>query len=517
MDAATLGQIFNGFAIALQPTLLFFLFIGLVIGTAVGIFPGIGPAGTIGVLIPITFGMDPTAAVIMMGGIYYGAKYSGAIVAILMRVPGDTSTLFTCIDGYALNEKGRARQAITISAIASFVGGTAAVVGFTLLAVPLSRLGLTFSAPEYFSLLVLAFVLLAGLGNVKASIVGGEPPSVLKGLVAVALGLGIATIGTDPSGAVFRYTFGLPNLIDGIDFIVAALGLFVIPDILVRITEKFTDTSGNAAKQQRGFLPTLQELRDSIGPIWRGSVSGFFVGILPGAGASVATPIAYGIEQRRDPERVGKGAMAGVAGPEAADNAAVSASFIPFMTLGIPGSKTTALLFGAFMIYGLRPGPLLIQENPEFVWSIIASMYVGNVAMLLIIMPIAVVLCGYVAKVTYDYLYPIILLMLFLGVFSLQEHLFDVGVMIGFGVLGYVLEKVNVPMTPLVIALILGPMVEQYLSISLTMALGNPLIFLTRPASASMLAVAAFLLVLPIIQRAIKRSKQEAGRQTISN
>jgi len=382
-----------------------------------------------------------------------------------------------------------------MSALASFVGGTLSVLGLMVAAVPLARYALRFGPPEYFSLIVLALALLV-MGVFVDAQGAKRRRLILTGLISVMIGLALGTVGADPRGGNYRFIFGMDNFIDGVPFIVAAMGLFVLPELFSNL-----ETAGQNVivkmRRQEGFLPTRRDHQVAWPAIWRGSLIGFFIGILPGAGAMVASFAAYAAEKRRNPSEVGEGSMAGVAAPEAANNASTGGAMIPMFTLGIPGSASTAMMLAALVVLGLQPGPLLMRNNPDVFWGAVASMYIGNLAMLLVAMPVSTLLMAYIVRVAYAYLYPFIILLVFVGAYSLNLKVFDVVLFVAFGLAGYIMEKLEIPTMPLAVGLILGPLLESHLITSLTMSRGNPLIFFERPLS---LALLATLLALVLIQ-----------------
>lgn len=474
----------NGFSIALTGTNLLFAFLGALIGTAVGVLPGLGPAATIALLLPITYVIhSPVTSIIMMAGIYYGSMYGGSTTSILLNLPGEAASVVTCIDGHQMAKKGRAGAALGIAAIGSFVAGTIAVVGLTLFAPPLAEFALAFGPPEYFALMALGLLLAVTLSS----------GSVVKGLIILFLGLLLAMVGLDPISGKVRFTFGIIGLQGGFDFVTLAMGVFGLGEILYNLESTFK-TEIVTTKIGKVF-PTLRDWADAKWSILRGSVVGFFIGIIPGGGAVVSSLASYAIEKKcaGHTGRFGSGAIEGVAGPESANNAASSSSFIPLLTLGIPGNASIAMIFAALMIQGITPGPFLIKEHAEVFWGVVASMYVGNAMLLVLNLPL-VGLWVQMLRVPYSILAPVIVLFTTVGVYSVQNQTFDIYSMLFFAVLGYLMRKLRFDPTPLPLAFVLGPMVERSLRQSLLMSGGDPTIFLTRPISGTLLAV-LFLLI----------------------
>lgn len=497
----------NGFLIALAPENLLFCLIGVVAGTLVGVLPGIGPSATIAIVLPITYKVNPTTALIMLAGIYYGAKYGGAITSILTSTPGESSSVMTTLDGHQMAVKGKAGPALGMAAIASFVGGTVSVVGLMLFAPPLAEAALSFGPPEYCALIV--------LGLSAVALLGGR--SLSKAFIAAAFGLLAGIVGTDPIQGTKRFTLGMIELADGIDFVLVAMGLFAISEIL--LTAERIESVQSLRVSFRDLLPSVRDMLACRWTFLRCSILGFFIGVLPGAGATIASFLAYGMEKglARHPERFGTGAPEGVAAPETADNASVGGALVPLLTLGIPGSGSTAVLLMAMIMFGVRPGPLLLQEHPEVVWSLIASMYVGNVMLLVLNLPLVPVFAS-VAQLPYQIFYPVILLFICVGAFAVNGRIFDLWVVLAFGVLGYAMKKLDYPPAPLVLALVLGPELERTVNQSLAMSHGNLSIFLSRPIAAVLLAVVAVsLLASPagklLRRRGGGRAAESAARQ----
>ena len=481
-----------GFAVALTPVNLFWCFVGVILGTVVGVLPGLGPAATIAMLLPLTLKMDHTTAIIALAGIFYGARYGGSTTSILLNIPGESSSVVTCLDGYQMARKGRAGAALGISAIASFIAGTVGVVGLMLIAPPLARFALRFAPPEYFALMVLGLAMVVFLAG----------DSMVKALLAMLVGLWIATIGTDLFTGESRFTFGQAKLLGGVDFIAATVGVFAIGEVLVNLESKGGAELFELAKGLRNLLPTLQDLKDCRFAFLNGSIIGFFVGALPGAGATVASFLSYGLEKAvsRHPEKFGTGVIEGVAAPEGANNADASGALVPLLTLGIPGGNTTAILLGGLILWGYRPGPLLIQEHPELFWGLVASMYIGNVLLLILNLPL-VPLFAQILRLPYFILYPLIVGISIVGVYSVNNSLFDVWVMSLFGLLGYLMRKLDFPAAALILGIVLGDGLERALRQSLMMSQGDLTILVNRPISGTLLAVAALVLCLPVLRK----------------
>src|SRR5258705_1760671 len=482
----------HGFQAALTLNNLGMCVVGVVLGTVIGVLPGLGPAATIAMLLPLTYKLDPTGAMIMLAGIYYGARYGGSTTSILLNIPGESSSVVTCLDGYQMARKGRAGAALGISAIASFIAGTVGVLGLMLIAPPLARFALRFAPPEYFALMVLGLAMVVFLA--------GE--SMVKALLAMLIGLWIATIGTDLFTAESRFTFGQTKLLGGVDFIAATVGIFAIGEVLVNLESEGGAEIFKIAKGLRNLLPTLQDLKDCRFAFLNGSIVGFFVGALPGAGATVASFMSYGIEKAfsRHPEKFGTGVIEGVAAPEGANNADAGGALVPLLTLGIPGGNTTAILLGGLILWGYKPGPLLIQEHPELFWGLVASMYIGNVLLLALNLPLAP-LFAQILRLPYYVLYPLIVGISIVGVYSVNNSLFDVWMMGLFGLLGYLMRKLDFPAAALILGMVLGDSLERALRQSLMMSQGDLMILVNRPISATLLLIAGMILCLPAARK----------------
>jgi putative tricarboxylic transport membrane protein len=479
-----------GFQTALEPGNLFFCFTGVLIGTLVGVLPGLGPVAAMSLLLPATFHIPPVAAVIMLAGIYYGAMYGGSTTSILVNIPGEAASVVTCLDGYKMARRGRAGAALGIAAFASFIAGTLATLCLMLVSLPLSRMALKFGSPEYFALIFLGLTTVTYMASGPA----------WKSLVMATVGLFLGCIGMDVAIGSSRFTFGLIELYDGVGIVPVAMGLFGVAEVLLNVEESMERTV--LSSRVRNLLPTRRDWADSAPPMLRGSLLGFFLGVLPGAGPVIASFASYAMEKRlsREPERFGSGVIQGVAGPEAANNAATGGAFVPLLTLGIPPNATMALLLGALVIFGLQPGPKLVEDHPQLFWGVIASMYVGNLMLLVLNLPLIGIWIQ-ILKVPYPILFPLILLFCVIGVYSLNNSIVEVGIMVLFGVAGYGLRKLDFEPAPLVLALVLGPMLELNFRQSLAMGDGRLLFFFERPISAVILAVAIVLLAVPLLRR----------------
>ena len=472
-----LSHLMGGFAAALSIHYLLYALAGCMLGTLIGVLPGLGPAAGTAILIPLTFSLDATGAIIMLSAIYYGAMYGGTITSVLINVPGEAASVVTCIDGHQMAKQGRAGSALGIAAIGSFVGGTLATVALVLVAMPLASLALKFGPAEFFALMVAGLCLVIGLAG----------RNMLAALLMTAIGLLFAMIGVDPVRGAPRFTFGLEELYDGIGFVPVVMGLFGVAELLLAAERRH---SHMIQAELKSWLPTRQECKASAGAIGRGSVIGFVLGLIPGVGAIVPTFMAYVLEKRvsKTPERFGQGAIEGVASAETANNAYANASMVPLLALGIPSSPTIAVLMGAFIINGITPGPFLFQEKPDLVWTVIASFFVGNVLLLILNLPL-VGLWAKLLKIPFSYMCTGVLVFCIIGAYGLKQNLSDVWVMLGFGVIGYLLRKLDFPVAPAILALILGPMMEKSLRTTLEISGGNFAIFLDRPVALALLAV----------------------------
>jgi TctA family transporter len=496
MDLSLVDNLWLGFSVAVSPWHLVYAFVGVLLGTLIGVLPGVGPVATIAMLLPITFNLDPVAALIMLAGIYYGAQYGGSTTSILVNLPGEAASVVTCLDGYPMAKQGRAGPALAIAAIGSFFAGCVATLVIATVAPPLAEVALKFGPSEYFSLMV--------LGLVAATVLAHG--SLLKAIAMVLLGLLLGLIGTDVNSGVLRFTFGIAELSDGIGFVVVAMGMFGIAEIVANLElkgarEVFT------TKIKR-LMPTKEDFKRSWAPILRGTALGSFLGILPGGGALLSSFAAYTVEKKvsSHPEEFGKGAIEGVAGPESANNAGAQTSFIPMLTLGIPGNAVMALMIGALMIQGIAPGPQVMTEKPELFWGLIASMWIGNLMLVVLNLP----LIGMWIKlltVPYRFLYPSILVFMAVGVFSLSNNPFDVLVMAAFGLLGYICVKLECEPAPMILGFILGPLMEENLRRAMLLSRGDPTVFFTKPISAGF--IIASLILLAIVALPAIRKKRE--------
>ncbi|MCJ7493686.1 MAG: tripartite tricarboxylate transporter permease [Deltaproteobacteria bacterium] len=482
---ATFSNLVLGFSTVFTPANIFYALVGCLIGTMVGVLPGVGPLAGISMLLPTTFGLNPTSAIILLAGIYYGAMYGGSTTSILMRIPGEAASVVTCIDGYAMAQKGRAGPALAIAAIGSYIAGTLSVVGLMFLAPPLAKFALAFGPPEYFSLLLCGLIVLSYM-------TGG---SIVKNLAMIVLGLMFGMIGIDQMTGYFRFSYGLVALGDGIGIVPVAVGLFGISEILA--------TAGQSEKKVvlkprlRDLLPSKQEFKDSVGPIGRGTILGFLIGIIPGSAHIISTFVSYAMERRlsKHPERFGKGAIEGVAGPESANNAASEGALVPMLALGVPTGPIPAVLLAALMVHGINPGPLFIKEQPVIFWGLIASMYVGNMVLLLLNLPMVGIFVNFL-RIPYRILYPTILMFCVVGVYAVNSSLVDVGIMSVMGVIGYLLRKFDFETAPIILGVVLAPIIEFSFRQALAMSNGDYMIFIQRPISAVFLVVALAMILL---------------------
>ncbi len=488
-----------GFATAASGSNLLYCFIGVLLGTLIGVLPGIGPLATIAMLLPATYKMtDPTSALIMLAGIYYGAQYGGSTTAILVNLPGESSSVVTTLDGYQMARKGRAGAALSIAAIGSFFAGTVATFLLAAFAPPLAELAFKFGPAEYFSLMVLGLIAAIVLAH----------GSVLKALCMVLLGLLLGMIGTDVNSGVARFSFEVPELSDGIEFAVVAMGMFGFAEIIINLEQRenrevFTSKVGR-------LLPSLPEFKRSIMPMIRGTTLGSVLGILPGGGAVLASFATYAMEKKlsKHPEEFGKGAIEGVAGPEAANNAGAQTSFIPMLTLGIPTTPVMALMVAAMMIHNIQPGPQVMTSNPKLFWGLIASMWVGNLMLVILNLPL-IGLWIKLLTVPYRVLYPAILLFCCIGAYSLNNNVFDVFMTVPFAILGYVFKKLDCEPAPLLLGFVLGKLMEEYLRRAMTISRGDPTVFFTRPLSLGLLLAAAILLIIVFLP-SVSKKREEA-------
>jgi putative tricarboxylic transport membrane protein len=486
-----------GFGVALTPVNLFWCLAGALLGTLIGVLPGIGPVATIAMLLPVTFTLEPVGALIMLAGIYYGAQYGGSTTAILVNMPGESSSVVTCIDGHAMARRGRAGAALAVAALASFFAGTVATLVVAVASPAMVRFGQLFGATEYFSLM--AFGLVAAIVLAHGSIA--------KAVAMTLLGLVLGLVGTDVNSGQLRFTFGIPELSDGIGFVPLAMGLFAIAEIAVQLERHFL--RGQSAKID-GLWPTREEIREAAPAAVRGTLVGSILGVLPGGGALLSSFAAYTLEKKiaRDPSRFGKGAVAGVAAPEAANNAGAQTSFIPMLTLGIPPNAVMALMIGAMSIHGIVPGPQVMTREPALFWGLIASMWIGNLMLVVINLPM-IGLWVRLLQVPYRLLYPAILVFCCIGVFGLNNSTFEVMLALAFGVLGYAFVKLGCEPAPLLLGFILGPMMEENLRRAMRLSRGDPMVFVERPISLALLVLAALLLV-AVLAPAVRRARDKA-------
>jgi putative tricarboxylic transport membrane protein len=484
-----------GFQVALQPVNLLYCFVGTLIGTLVGVLPGLGPAAAIALLLPSTFHASPVSAIIMLAGIYYGAMYGGSTTSILVNIPGEAASVVTCIDGHKMALKGKAGPALGIAAFGSFIAGTFGVFALTLTAPLLSGVALRFGPPEYFSMMIVGITVLTYLSS----------GSMVKSLMMAIVGLILGGVGMDAISGRYRFTYGMQILADGVGLVPLVMGLFGISEVLENLEKEIKREIVSA--KFKNLFPTRQDWKDSMGPISRGTLLGFFMGLIPGGGAIIASFASYAIEKKvaKHPEAFGQGAIQGVAGPEAANNAAASGNFIPLLTLGIPCNAVMAILLGALMIHGVQPGPLLMTKAPDIFWGTIVSMYLGNAMLLVLNLPL-IGLWVQVLKVPYYLLYPLILLFCLIGSYSVGNNTGDVLLMLIFGIVGYLMKKFEYDAAPLVLAVVLGPMLEEAFRQSLMMSKGDFTIFVSRPLSLGFIIVALLLLIIPIITQRKKLS-----------
>ena len=483
----TFNSLMMGFSVAFQPEVLMYAFFGCIIGTLVGMMPGLGPLAGISLLLPATFGLNPIMAIVLLAGVYYGAMYGGSTTSILMRIPGEAASVMTCVDGYAMTQQGRAGPALAIAAIGSFFAGTFGVIGLMLMAPTLASFALRFGPPEYTALLLMGLFVLAYMS-------GG---SMLKTLAMAVLGLLLGMIGIDVMTGYTRFSFDIVELGDGVGIVPVAVGLFGISEIL--LTAGQVDPPKVQQPTLRQLVPTKADLKLSVGPIMRGSLLGFMIGIIPGSAHIISSFVSYGIERRlsKHPERFGNGAIEGVAGPESANNAAATGAFVPMLALGIPTGPVTAVMLAAIMVHGILPGPMLIQQQPDLFWGFVASMYVGNVVLLVLNLPMVGLFVN-LLRIPYAYLYPCILAFCILGCYSVSNSTMDVWIMLVMGGVGYGLRKFGFDLAPVALGLVLGPMLELSLRQSLAMSGGDYAIFVQRPIAVTMLILGLILLGLAL-------------------
>jgi putative tricarboxylic transport membrane protein len=483
-----LPNLLLGFQVALTPSVLAYAVLGCLLGTVFGLLPGLGPLAGMSILLPISFGLDPTTAIILLAGIYYGSMYGGSITSILMRIPGEAASVVTCIDGYEMTRRGRAGQALAIAAIGSFVAGTLSVLALTLMAPPLASFALRFGPPEFLALLLMGLLVLSSMSSAPMP----------KTLAMAALGLLLGMIGIDPMSGYNRFTGGIPDLGDGLGIVPLSVGLFGLSEIMLSYGAKSADAV--RTPRFRELMPTRADARRSGGPILRGTVLGFLIGIIPGSAHIIASFVSYALERRlsKHPEEFGKGAIEGVAGPESANNAAASGAFVPMLALGVPLGPVQAILIAMLMVHGVAPGPLMIAEQPKLFWGFIASMYVGNVVLLLLNLPLVGLFVA-LLRIPYSYLYPVILISCFVGVYTVNHSVTDVWIMIAAGVAGAALRTLAFDVAPIVLGFILSPMLEMAFRQSLAMSGGDYGIFVERPIAMVMFAVGAAVLLAGVL------------------
>ncbi|GER22409.1 hypothetical protein NCCP1664_09060 [Zafaria cholistanensis] len=499
-----LQPVMDGFGVVLDPTNLLYCLLGVVIGMLIGVLPGLGPAATIAILLPLTYGVEPVTAIIMLAGIFYGAQYGGTITSVLLRLPGEASSVVTVFDGYMLAKQGKAGTALGIAAIGSFIGGTVGIIGLTFLAPLVAGFALDFGPPEYAALALLGILLVATISNGSKS----------KALIAAAFGLLLATVGRDVFTGTERFTFGNMSLADGIDFVPVAMGLFGLGEILYNLEERHR--AAKAPAKVANVWPSRADLKQSSGAIGRGSVLGFFLGILPGGGATISSMAAYALEKKRakNPERFGQGAVEGVAAPETANNAAATSSFIPLLTLGIPANATMALMFGALLIQGVTPGPQLVEQHPDLFWGVVNSMYIGNILLLIMSIPLVGVFVR-ILRVRAAILAPITALITLLGAYTINNSMFDVSLVVFFGIVGYLMKKFGFEPGPLVLAFVLGELLEANLRRSLLVFNGDLSGVFGRPISLSLLLVFVVVAVWPALKSLLARRQPAAATEPV--
>lgn len=493
-----LANLSIGIEAAFTPLNLLYCLGGVFVGTLIGVLPGLGPTATIAMLLPVTFGLPPVSALIMLAGIYYGAQYGGSTTAILINLPGESSSVVTALDGYQMARQGRAGLALSTAALGSFFAGTVATFLLALFAPPLAEIALKFGPAEYFSLMVMGLV---------ASVVLAHG-SLIKAIAMILLGLLLGLVGTDVTSGTPRFTFDIPELADGINFVIVAMGMFGLGEIIRNLENE--ETRDVFSRKITGLLPTWQDIKSITAPVLRGTALGSALGILPGGGAMLSSFAAYSLEKKisKNSKNFGKGAIEGVAAPESANNAGAQTSFIPMLTLGIPSNPVMALMIGAMIIQGIQPGPQVMTEQPALFWGIIVSMWVGNFFLVVLNLPM-IGLWVRMLTVPYHLLYPAILVFCAIGVFSLNNSTFDVYLMALFGILGYVLSKLDCEPAPLLLGFILGPMMEEYLRRAMVLSRGDPMVFIERPISATMLALAVIGLVVVLLP-SIRKKREEA-------
>jgi putative tricarboxylic transport membrane protein len=496
-----LNNLFLGLQTAGGLTNLFYCLVGVFLGTAIGVLPGLGPVATIAMLLPVTFGLPPVSALIMLSGIYYGAQYGGSTTAILVNLPGESSSVVTALDGYQLARQGHAGRALSVAAISSFFAGTVCTLLIALFAPPLAEVALKFGPAEYFSLMVLGLV---------ASIVLASG-SLLHALGMILLGLLLGLVGTDVNSGMARYSFDVPELADGINFVIVAMGVFGLGEIISNLQHEATRST--VMSKVTNLMPTKEDFKSCLAPVLRGTALGAVLGILPGGGAMLASFSAYSLEKKvsKNSAMFGKGAIEGVAAPEAANNAGAQTSFIPMLTLGIPSNPVMALMIGAMIMQGIQPGPSVMTEQPALFWGLVVSMWIGNIMLLILNLPL-IGLWVKMISIPYHFLYPAILVFCAIGTFSLSNSSYDVYLMALFGFIGYIFHKLGCEPAPMLLGFILGPMMEEYLRRALLISKGDPSVLITRPISATMLVLAAVALTVVLLP-ALRKKREEAFKE----
>lgn len=498
-----------GLQAAIHPTTLLYCFIGVFLGTLIGVLPGIGALATISLLLPITYHIPPTAAIVMLAGVYYGAQYGGSTASILLNLPGTPASAVVCLDGYPMAKQGRAGVALFMTTIASFVGSMLGILMLVMFSPGIAELGLKFGPAEYFSMMFLGLIAASTLAS----------GSVLKGLAMVVFGLLLGTVGTDVNSGVSRFDMGTPNLMDGISLVALAMAIFGISEVIATVNIK-RDSKVNQKITFKSMMPTAEDSRRSIKPMLRGTGIGGFFGALPGTGASIASFMAYAVEKKvaKDPSRFGKGAIEGITAPESANNAAAQTAFVPTLSLGIPGDATMALMLGALIIHGIQPGPLLMTQQPELFWGLIVSFGIGNIMLMVLNIPL-IGLWVSILKIPYRSLYPAILIFISLGVYSVNNNAFDIYLVAILGIMGYLLSVLKFEAAPLLLGFVLGPMMEEYLRRALLLSRGDLMTFIDRPISATLIGLSTALLVwtgFNAMMRAVKRKQLQENTQAKS-
>ncbi len=495
------NNILIGFQVAIQPFNFFLAFLGCLVGTLVGVLPGLGPVATISILLPISYQFPAVGAIFLLSGIYYGAMYGGSTTSILVNIPGEASSVMTCVDGYQMAKQGRAGPALAVAAIGSFIAGTLGIAGMALLSPPLAKVAISFGPPEYTSLMVLGFMILTFLARTTMA----------KALLSAAFGLFLSTIGLDAVSGESRFMFSIRELYDGVGLVPVVMGLFGISEVFLNL-EGMRGRQEVNVYEKLNLFPTREDWGKFIPASLRGTIIGFFLGILPGGGATLASFVSYGIEKKlsKYPEKFGTGVVEGVASPEAANNAACQGSFIPLMTLGIPANAVMAVLLGALLIHGITPGPLLLKNHPDLFWGLIVSMYIGNLMLIFLNLPLLGIWVQ-VLRVPYNILFPLIILLCVIGVYSVNNSVVDIIIMIVFGIVGYIMKKTDYEGAPLVLALVLGGIFENSLRQSLMLSDGSLTIFFSRPISLGFLITAMFILVIPFILIILRKKRLALG------